>query len=329
MIDRLPRLDGVSAIVISPGRAQITQRLKDQGYQNITAFYLDLYSAAMATQSLDSSIQVVCAADLPDAEVDLVLLPVLKNSEAELTRDWMQQAHQRLKIGGHLALSVDHPGDQWVHQQMQALFSKVSCDRSSLGCVYWAKKTEPLKKIKSFDAEFVYRCSDSLIKAITRPGVFAHRRIDAGARQLIEAAEIGPKDHVLDIGCGAGSVALAAAHQTSGLVHAVDSNARAVECVRRSAELLGLTNVKTNLNADGQLNLEQPVEIALANPPYYGDDAISQHFVDVGIENLVCGGALLVVTKNPRWYHAYFENKLDDIAIFESGKYFVCCGRKP
>ncbi len=330
MIDKLPDLPGSSALVISPGRSQMADMLlENRGYQQVTAFYIDLFSAAMASQFVRSGVNVVCDADLPVGELDFVALPVLKKSESELTRDLMQQAHERLRVGGYMAMSVDHAGDKWVHEQMQSLFAKVSCDRSAEGCVYWSKKTEPLKKIKRFDAEFVFRDEQRLIKAISRPGVFAHRRVDGGARQLIESAEIGPNDHVLDMGCGVGTISLAAAFRTQGLVHSVDSNARAIDCVQRSAALNGLTNIRPHLNADGQLELPQLVDVALANPPYFGDDGISQHFVDVSIQCLTPGGALLVVTKSPRWYHAYFENKLEDIAIFESGSYYVCCGRKP
>lgn len=331
LIEKLPITQGRSALVISPGRAQAADWLvRQHNYQQVKAFYLDLFAAAVTGQSVDDRVEVVCAADLPDElnELDLVVMPVLKRSESELTRDLMQQSHQRLKIGGFMAMAVDHPADNWVHEQMQNLFSKVSCDRSEEGCVYWSRKTGELKKMKQFTAEFVFRDEGRMIKAVSRPGVFAHRRIDAGARQLISAAELNPTDHVLDMGCGVGTVSLAAACKTVGLVHAVDSNARAVDCVERSAKLNTLQNVRTHLNADGHLDLPQPVDIALANPPYYGDDTIAQHFVDVSLANLVPGGALLVVTKSPRWYHAYFENRLDDIAIFESGNYFVCCGRK-
>lgn len=329
LIDKLPKLPGNSALVVSSGRAQLADELiRNRGYSQVTAFYLDLFSAAVTAQAIDPLVHVACAADLPDDELDLVAIPVMKRSESELTRDLMQQAHQRLKVGGYLAMAVDHPSDRWVHEQMQTIFAKVSCDRSDRGCVYWAKRTEPLRKVKNFDAEFVFRDQDRLIKAISRPGVFAHRRMDGGARQLIESAEIGETDHVLDMGCGVGTVSLAAAFKTSGLVHAVDSNTRAIDCVGKSAALNGLTNIVTHLNADGLLNLPQPVDIALANPPYYGDDSIAQHFVDVCITNLAVGGALLVVTKNPRWYHAYFENRLEDIAIFEAANYYVCCGRR-
>lgn len=330
LIDRLPNLPGQSALVVSAGRAQLAEELvATRGYSQVTAWYLDLFSAAVTAQSIEASISVACSADLPSLEFDLVAIPVMKRSEAELTRDLMYQSHERLKVGGYLAMAVDHSADRWLHEQMQAIFEKVSCDRSAAGCVYWGRKIEPLKKQKRFDAEFVFRDGERLIKAVSRPGVFAHRRMDGGARQLIESVEINDCDHVLDMGCGVGTISLAVAFRTTGLVHAVDSNSRAIDCVVKSAEINGLNNITAHLNADGQLNLPQLVDVALANPPYYGDDLIAQHFVDVCIANLKPGGAVLVVTKQPRWYHAYFENLLDDIAIFEAAKYFVCCGRKP
>ena len=122
---------------------------------------------------------------------------------------------------------------------------------------------------------------------------------DAGARQLLLSAEIGPQDNVLDMGCGVGTLSLASAFKTTGWVVGVDSNARAVECLEKNAELNQLNNVRAILNADGQLDLPGPVDVALANPPYYGDGAISQHFVNVCIDRLRSGGALLVVTKVP------------------------------
>ena len=300
-------------------------------------------------------VDVLCGSDLPDghqpgADVaqtsrdaaagtegqaefryDLVAMPTLRRGEVELTRDLMQQAHERLASGGYLAVSIDNPKDQWLHEQMQALFDKVTCHRTPQGSAYWGKKTSPLKKVKDFSCQFTFREEDSerIIQVLSRPGVFSHRRLDPGARQLMLTAEIGPADNVLEMGCGAGAVSLAAAFATSGTVFAVDANARAVECTERGAQLNGLDNVQAILNADGDLNLPVAIDLALANPPYFGNDRISQHFVDTAIDVLRPGGALLVVTKSPEWYDDYFETRqLDDIAIFEASKYFIACGRK-
>lgn len=330
-IEHFPPLTGRRALVISPGRAQIAKFLvEEREFEAVQAWYVDLHDATQAGLANPAPMEIICGSDLPDSKPDLVAMPVLKRGEAEFTRELMQQAHQRLNHGGHLLVSVDHPKDSWLHEQMQALFDKVSCIRNQAGCIYWGKKTKAIKKLKDFHCRFAFRDdNERLIQAISRPSVFSHRRVDAGARQLMLAAEIGPDDRVLDMGCGTGTIALAAAMKTQGTVFGVDSNARAVECLRLGAELNQFENVSALLNADGELQLPTEIDLALANPPYYGDDRIAQHFVDSSMHALRPGGALLVVTKKPRWYEEYFATRLEDIAIFESGRYFVACGRKP
>lgn len=370
-MDCLPDWGGARGLVISPGRAQLADHLvSERGMPNVAAWYVDLHDATAANAVCVEGVDVLCGSDLPAGDpiaadvakaagettsgdatsakvtsveatgaetegefgYDLVAMPTLRRGEVELTRDLMQQAHQRLACGGYLAVSVDNPKDQWLHEQMQALFDKVTCHRTPQGSAYWGKKTKPLKKLKDFSCQFSFRDEDSerIIQVVSRPGVFSHRRLDPGARQLMLTAEIGPTDNVLEMGCGAGAVSLAAAFETSGTVFAVDANARAVECTQRGAQLNGLENVQAILNADGDLDLQVAIDLVLANPPYFGNDLISQHFVDTAIDVLRPGGALLVVTKSPEWYDDYFEaRRLDDIAIFEASKYFIACCRKP
>jgi len=299
------------------------------GIPQVAAWYVDLHDAAEANLVCAEGVEIQCGSDLPEEEVDLVAIPVLRRGEAEMTRELLQQAHERLVEGGYLAVSVDNPKDTWLHEQMQALFDKVTCQRSARGSVYWGRKTQPLKKIRDFSCQFTFRDQQRTIQVISRPSVFSHRRLDPGARQLMLSAEIGPQDNVLEMGCGAGAVSLAAAFQTTGQVIAVDANARAVECTERGAELNQLSNVQTIHNADGLLELPVAVDLALANPPYFGNDRISQHFVDTAVASLRSGGALLVVTKQPAWYESYFEQHFEDIVVFEASKYFIACGRKP
>lgn len=336
LIDTLPQwLENVpgaiqkAALVVSPGRAQLASRLfETQRFEGIQAWYLDLHDAAQTAAICDDSVDVLCGADLPEDEFQLVALPVLKRAEAELTRDLLQQAHMRLCEGGYLVASVNNPKDNWLHSQLQILFDKVTTVRDTAGCVYWARKTKALRKIRDFSCEFSFRDEERLIQVVSRPGVFSHRRLDSGARQLMLSAEITATDNVMDLGCGAGAVALAAAARTHGQVFGVDANARAIACLKRGAELNGLDNIVPIWNADGNLDLPVAIDLVLANPPYFGDDRISQHFVDTGVSVLRPGGALLVVTKSPNWFEAYFEqSQLEDIVILEASRYWVVCGR--
>ena len=133
--------------------------------------------------------------------------------------------------GGKLYASTNNAKDSWLGEQLQKLFRKLERRSLRKGVLYVGTKTEPLKKVKDFSCEFAFRDRGRLIHAYSRPGVFAHRRLDVGARRLIDALEVKPGDRVLDIGCGAGTVAFAAALSSENVtVHAIDSNPRAVEC---------------------------------------------------------------------------------------------------
>lgn len=334
MIDSsLPRFE--RALVISPGRAQLAQHLA-QSHSGcaIDVWYFDLFAAEVARQSLsklamEPPIQVRCSADLPDQNYQLIAIPVLARGEAELVRDLMQQAHQRLAIGGTLMTAVDNEKDTWLMNQMKELFSSVKSVRNSSSVVYSAKKKEPLKRIRNFTCQLSFRDQERLIQLVTEPGVFSHRKLDTGARQLLNACEIEEGDRVLDLGCGSGGVALAAAFQTTADVWAVDCNTRAIRCTEKGAQANQLTNVRTLLNADGQLNMDAQFELVLANPPYYSNHAISQRFVNTAWDCLIVGGALIIVTKQGEWFEDYFQHRdMEDILAFPSGEYTVVCGRK-
>ena len=146
--------------------------------------------------------------------------------------------------------STDNPRDRWLHAEMRKLFATVTRRESSLGTVYLARCDRPLKRVRNFRCEFAFRDRGRLIHAVSRPGVFSHREVDPGARQLMAAMEIAAGDRVLDMGCGSGTVSLAAAFRAEGVnVLAVDSHARAVECTALGAARNGLGNITVEHSA--------------------------------------------------------------------------------
>jgi 16S rRNA (guanine1207-N2)-methyltransferase len=110
---------------------------------------------------------------------------------------------------------------------------------------------------------------------------------------------------------------------------AVDSNARAIQCVELGAELNGISGLQTQLNSDGQLGLDESIDVVLCNPPYYSDFEIADKMVRTSRQALRSGGAALFVNKQPKWYEERLPQEFDDVAIFPSAKYWVACGRKP
>ncbi|TWU57311.1 class I SAM-dependent methyltransferase [Rubripirellula reticaptiva] len=295
-----------TCLVMSPGRGQAAFEL-ERRYPGarVISWYVDSHRSSKASamaQSQSTRVEIVCSADLPEVVVDLVVLPVLKNGEAEMNRDLLQQSYQRLRIGGHLVAAVNSPQDQWLLAQMQALFAKVHCQQTEAGWSYVAKKKSELKKVRSFAAEIEFRADGRLLKTFSRPSMFAHRSIDNAARVMMREVVIPEGANVLEMGCGNGAVALAAALRSrTGQVYAVDCNARSIQCVESAVAANEITNLTAILNHDGELDV-LPCDIALLNPPYYGNFAISEHFIQTASNCLRPGGDVWVVTKQTDKY---------------------------
>jgi 16S rRNA G1207 methylase RsmC len=286
------------ALVISPGRAQSALAIREaQPTAKVTAWFVDSYRASRV--SADSTINVACSPDLPDDRFDLIVLPVLRTGEAEMNRELIQQSYQRLQTGGHLIAAVNAPQDQWLHQQLKPFFDHVSCHTSEVGRTYIARRGSDLKRMRKFDCQITFPVDDRVLTTYSRPSVFSHRSVDMAARIMIREVDIPIGSNVVELGCGNGAVAIAAAHRTqTGQVYAIDSNTRAIECVQRAIDQQGITDLTAIVNHDGVLPQIAPCQIALLNPPYYGDFTIAKHFVTTATGLLAPGGHAWVITKD-------------------------------
>ncbi len=333
LLEVVEQVAGKTVICTSPGLAQfgaaVAERLPQAA---VHCHYLDQYRAQLAAdywQNRWPNLQIACAADITVSEVDSVAFPFSVSGEADLTRDFLQAGYQSLNLGGRLFAAIDNPSDSWLGEQLRRLFRHVERRTYRTGVVYLGTKTDPLKKVKNYSCEFAFRDQGRLIRAYSRPGVFSHRRIDPGARHLIDAMQIEKGMRVLDVGCGSGVVALAAACRSDyALVHAVDSNARAVNCTQRGAMLNGLKNITTELNCSCNIQSGGPFDLVLANPPYYASFRIAQHFCEVGRAALRTGGRILIVTKLPAWYHQNLSTWFDAVTVVECRGYFLFGGTR-
>lgn len=334
LINAIPRMSAGRLICTSAGRAQFAvAAARAMPQATVTCTYLDLYRATLATdywKDCPQNLRIECAADLPGDEAEVVAFPFSSGGEAELTRDLIQAGHERLRIGGQMYAATDNRKDEWLLEQLGKVFRKLECHPSATGVLYVGTKTEPLKRLRNLTCEFAFRDRGRLIRAFSRPGVFSHRHLDTGARRLMDQMELAPDARVLDIGCGAGTVALAAACRGEGVtVHSVDSNARAIECTNRGAALNELANVKSELNADGNYSGASSYDLALANPPYYASFRIAEHFLTAGQRALRPGGKILVVTKSPDWYQENLSRWFVNATIQEIKGYYVVDAVRP
>jgi 16S rRNA (guanine1207-N2)-methyltransferase len=298
----------------------------------VACWFLDQHHQQLAAADCGglANLSLELAPEAPEGARDLAVIPLATRGEAELARDLIQSAWQRLDVGASLVVAVDNREDRWVRGQLDAWFDKVRGDAHDDAMVYTARKDAAPRKLKNFRCEFAFRDGARIIRAVSRPGVFAHRRIDAGARRLLEAATLPAGGRALDLGCGSGVVALAlAARDHSAHVLAVDSNTRAVACTREGAKLNDLTNVTAELDASLDLGRSGEFDLALLNPPYYGDFVLAERFLEAAHDALKPGGMVHVVTKAPDWYRQSMPRDWSGVAARESKGYWIVTATRP
>jgi 16S rRNA (guanine1207-N2)-methyltransferase len=335
-------LPGERIACTTTGRGQAAHALAaERPAAAVVAWFLDLHPCTAARAAWAPSppnLAAACVPDMPPGPYDLAVVPLAKDGEAELSRDILQAALVNLAIGGHLVAAIDNPRDNWLREQLAETGETVrvrpveGADRKvkSGTIAYVVQKTREPAKIRDFSCEVVFRDRERLLTAFTRPGVFAHRRIDPAARHLLNAVDVAPETRVLDIGCGSGCVALGlAARDASVAVHAFDSAARAVDCTRRGAEHNGLANLTVALEAEGRVPEPGSWDLALANPPYYSDFRLAELFVESARLALAAGGTLLVVTKQPTWYLEHLPRMWSSVAREEVKGYHLIEAVRP
>jgi 16S rRNA G1207 methylase RsmC len=329
LLDLIPELPSGRLLCNTAGRGQFAAAYAQQHAQSSTGcWFLDLYQRNETRQAfadIPPNLDLVCSADPPESERDLIAWASSKQGDGELTREMLQLGHDRLIIGGRFIAATDNPRDQWLNEQLQRLFAKVTRRPSADGVVYLATKTQPLRKHKNYAAEFAFREGDRLIHLRTRPGVFSHRELDGGARALIKTMHLQPAARVLDLGCGSGAVGIAAALRGDDVqVHAIDSNPRAIEAAAWSAERNAVASrITTALDCDGSSVAPGNFDFVLANPPYYSNFRLARLFLDIALKALRPGGELLIVTKSPDWYLTALGDQFRPSEILASGGYSV------
>jgi 16S rRNA G1207 methylase RsmC len=332
LLDSIALVGAARLLTNSDGRAQFAaEAARRQPESRVTCWLLDLYQQQQirATQTLPANLELVCATDPPENEVDCVAWAFSKQGNGELVRDMLQIGHERLAIGGRLLAAIDNPRDTWLHECLQRIFDKVTRQATARGVLYSATKTATIKKRKDYAAEFAFRDGERLIHLRTRPGVFSHRELDLGARSLIKSMAISPNLRVLDLGCGSGAVGVAAALRADGVqVDAIDSNPRAIESTTWAADHNAAPSLTARLDCDGTTVPASSYDLVLANPPYYSHFRIARLFTDIAKRALAPGGTLLVVTKQAPWYEEHLPANFADVTSEKVGNYVVVRGRR-
>ena len=129
-------------------------------------------------------------------------------------------------------------------------------------------------------------------------GIFSPDHVDLGTRVLLRSVP-EPRGHVLDIGCGWGPIAIAAALTSPHVrVTAMDVNERALDLARRNAAAAGVGDRVTVLRAE-DVPPSQTFDTIWSNPPIRIGKSALHELLATWIPRLTLGGeAYLVVQRN-------------------------------
>ena len=337
LIDAIADMPAGAILCTSQGRGQFAVAAARNRSSGVCCSFLDLYARNVAQKVLSEplpNLRLECLADFPEQDFDVFAFPLSASGDAELVRDVLQSGHQRLRIGGMMFVATDNPTDTWLHEELRKLFSKVTRRPFDRGTLYSATKLEPPRKLKHYECQFAFRDEGRLIQAFSRPGVFSHRRVDGGARALLKAALVQPGQRVLELGCGSGVVSLGLAMRGEGIqVQAIDSNARAIECTRRGAEINGICTIAPELSTAEDVSPEElsnpAVDLVVANPPYYSNYRIAEIFARRTAKVLRPNGTALFVAKQTDWYEQTLPGLFSAVAVEPTGSYQImrCRGK--
>lgn len=323
---------GARVWATTAGRAQMAIAIARERFDaQITCLVLDAFQAdrIAANGTLPDSLNVLCAPDWPEGTCDLALFPLEPTGSKELARDLMQSAFQQLEVGGELLIALPRKAEAWGREQLKAFSKKIRVHRFRNSMVVAITKDSELKRVRDFRCELAFRDAGNLVKMVTRPGVFAHRKLDLGARQLLNVCQLPEGGRALDLGCGAGPVALGLAmRDPTAHIVALDSNARAVDCTRSNAALNSLTNIEVCLYHDDQYRHALPFDLVTANPPYFSNYRIAEIFCENAARNLRSGGQAFFVTKQIQWYQENFGRWFSETEVVQRSRYHVLIGTK-
>jgi 16S rRNA (guanine1207-N2)-methyltransferase len=305
LIAKLPELNEPKNILILENRTGVAAMIASLIFpaarivvQNLDKYYCDKVEHNLEHNGL-STIEVRCEPDIYE-EWDAILYQQTRpNLIKELVFDLIQQSHKALKKNAKLFLALEQK-EKLITEKMQQIFGGATLDHpTDKGVVLIGKKKNKPVEYFDYSDKFDFMDNEKLLVFNSVPGVFAHHRIDEGAKALLNLVELQNDDTLLDMGCGIGSIGIPLAKRRSlKHIYFVDSNCRALKMTAINCMLNAVDNYQTELSAAG-FHAPSRCQLVTANPPYFSDYKIANIFVETAFLNLIKGGKAWFVARNP------------------------------
>lgn len=153
--------------------------------------------------------------------------------------------------------------------------------------------------VESRPTDVVLNLPEGAFTLRTDRGVFSNGGVDSATRLLLLDAPAPPATgNLLDLGCGAGPIAIAlAVRSPDATVWAVDVNERARALTAHNAEVNGLTNIRVAAPTD--VPPDVTFDVIWSNPPIRIGKAALHDLLLLWLPRLAPqGSAVMVVGKN-------------------------------
>jgi 16S rRNA (guanine1207-N2)-methyltransferase len=225
-----------------------------------------------------------------------------------------------------------------MNEVLAAWFERVDISHArQKSRVLTARNARPLRQPPALGWPRGERHDDLGLTLVAHGGVFAGTGIDIGTRfllaQLGDAVPDAPS--AVDLACGSGVVAAWLARERPALrVTATDRSAAAVASARETAEVNGLADRITVMQADGlELLTDVSERLIVLNPPFHSDAAlhtgIAAHLFSDAARVLAPSGELWCVWNSHLRYRPMLERIVGPTRqIARNSKFTVTASRR-
>jgi len=245
----------------------------------------------------------------PEGPYDRVLLPL--PPDRDLSRRWILTARNAVRPGGDvLVAGANAEGAKSSISDAAKVFGSPASDgyRQKLRYARFVRRDDmpgPPPAWASSDGiapgtwqRFLVEIDGEQVALETQPGVFAGNRLDVGTSLLLEHLTVPEGARVLDMGCGAGVIGVAAHRRGAASVDMVDANLLAVRAAARNASRLDVPGRVLAGDVYDPVG-EARYHLIVSNPPFHrGKDvdlSVADRLIGEAPRHLLPGGRILIV----------------------------------